>query len=166
MSGDSLCTGEGGVQNHDSSSSTMFNNNGGEQNMEEFTQQLFENLITATRISNNLPTEEEYQFYASFKPFKHKMNDLGKRILNLTQNFLQHDENNTKAPVINDSDDVDEVTEKYDDVVDFVDSLFEKVVCVYIPLYSLLRSLAQGLRVYLVSGDKEDRGDREDDREG
>ena len=104
----------------------MFNN-GGDQNLDEFTQELFTKLLSATRISNNLPTEDEYQFYASFKPFKSKMNELGKRLLDLTQNFLQHDEN-IKAPIINDSDDVDEVTEKFDEVVDFVDRLIEKVV--------------------------------------
>lgn len=74
-----------------------------------------------------MPTEDEYQFYASFKPFKTKMNEIGKRLLDLTQNFLQHDEN-AKAPILNDSDDVDEVTEKFDEVVDFVDRLIEKVV--------------------------------------
>jgi hypothetical protein len=104
----------------------MFNN-GGDQNLDVFTQELFTKLLSATRISNNLPTEDEYQFYASFKPFKTKMNELGKRLLDLTQNFLQHDEN-AKAPIINDSDDVDEVTEKFDEVVDFVDRLIEKVV--------------------------------------
>lgn len=112
-----------------STSQTMFNNNGGgdQQNLDEFTQELFSKLLTATRISNNLPTEDEYQFYTSFKPFKTKMNEIGKRLLDLTQNFLQHDES-TKAPIINDSDDVDEVTEKFDEVVDFVDRLIEKVV--------------------------------------
>ncbi len=104
----------------------MFNN--GEANLDEFTQQLFEKLINATQVSNNLPSEDEYQYYASFKPFKNKMSEFGKRLLNLTQNFLQHD-TNAKAPVINDSDDVDEVTEKFDEVVDFVDRLIEKVVC-------------------------------------
>lgn len=96
--------------------------------MEDFTQGLFAHLITGTRISNNLPSEDEYQFYASCnKPFKNKMSELGKRLLDITQNLLQHDDN-AKAPVINDSDDVDEVTEKFDEVVDFVDRLIEKVV--------------------------------------
>lgn len=105
----------------------MFNNGADQKNLEEFTQELFSQLVTATRMSNNLPSEDEYQFYSTFKPFKSKMNEIGKRLLDITQNFLQH-EDNTKAPVINDSYDVDEVTEKFDEVVDFVDRLIEKVV--------------------------------------
>lgn len=123
----------------------MFNN-GGDQNLDEFTQQLLEKLITATRLSNTLPTEDEYQFYSSFKPFKSKMNDFGKRLLDLTQNFLQHDETNTKAPVINTSDDVDEVTEKFDEVVDFVDRLIEKVVCLFNIPYNLNPLCARNVR--------------------
>lgn len=123
----------------------MFNN-GGEQNLDEFTQQLFQKLITATRISNNLPTDDEYQFYASFKPFKSKMDDFGKRLLDLTQNFLTHDAN-AKAPIINDSDDVDYVTEKFDEVVDFVDRLIEKVVSAHHPLLHCITNAACACKI-------------------
>lgn len=122
----------------------MFNN-GGEQNLDEFTQKLFEKLITATHISNSLPTEDEYQFYASLKPFKTKMNEFGKRLLDLTQNFLQHD-TNSKAPIINDSDDVDDVTEKFDEVVDFVDRLIEKVVSKFMNTRAYIENATQGIR--------------------
>ena len=102
----------------------MFENGQDSHNLDQFTQQLFEKLITATKISNNLPSEEDYQYYASFKPFKSEMSDFGKRLFGLTQNFLHHE-----TGASNLGEDVDDVPDKFEEVVDFVDRLIEKVVC-------------------------------------
>lgn len=102
----------------------MFENDKDTQNLDQFTQQLFDKLITATKITNNLPSEDDFQYYASFKPFKSEMEDFGKRLYNLTQNFLQHERPDTVIP-----EDMDDEADKFEDVVDFVDRLMEKVVC-------------------------------------
>lgn len=88
-----------------------------------FAQSVFEKLIEATKISNTTTFSDEYNYYKAFRPFKEQINLLGKRILTLAHQLLEHKNPNTPALVS-----IDDVTESFDSVVDIVDELIEEVV--------------------------------------
>lgn len=99
----------------------------GSNSLDNYTQELFENLISATKTSNEFPDSQNYSYYTTYGPFKSRMNNFGQRLLDLTQGFLQLEKGN-KAPIINDLEDAEDLLEQFEAVTDVVDSIIEKVV--------------------------------------
>jgi exosome complex exonuclease RRP6 len=87
-----------------------------------FAQSVFEKLIEATKISNSIPSSDEYNYYNTFRPFKDQIALLGKRLLSLAHRLLE--QKKPSAPVLAT---IDDVTESFDSVVDIVDELIEEV---------------------------------------
>ncbi|EGG17241.1 3'-5' exonuclease [Cavenderia fasciculata] len=109
------------------------NNIGGDilidqNNLEVFSKNLYGNLISAIKISNQLPIDEDYSYYSTYPAFREKMNQFGRRLLNLTDNFVQS-ENPKHSPLFdtNDNEDVEDVSERFTNIVEVVDGIIDKV---------------------------------------
>ncbi|KAM9971238.1 hypothetical protein ACTFIW_011214 [Dictyostelium discoideum] len=118
------------------SNNNTFNENGTTNDrVEQFSKQLFGGLVQAAKLSNNLPSEEDYSYYETFPEFKLKMNSLGKRLLNLAQNFVQSE--NPKSDLsLTDTNDVDDLSDRFSGIVDIVDGMIDKVDKTIDPKYN------------------------------
>ncbi|KAM9972782.1 hypothetical protein ACTFIR_012151 [Dictyostelium discoideum] len=118
------------------SNNNTFNENGTTNDrVEQFSKQLFGGLVQAAKLSNNLPSEEDYSYYETFPEFKLKMNSLGKRLLNLAQNFV-HSENPKSDLSLTDTNDVDDLSDRFSGIVDIVDGMIDKVDKTIDPKYN------------------------------
>ncbi|KAL6069801.1 Exosome component 10 [Balamuthia mandrillaris] len=100
------------------------------QSFDHFSKQLFGQVLQATRLANALPPEEDFLYYASFRPFRTRMRHLGDQLLDLTQEFITHESSGGAASSsarVNSRDDPDDVTDRYEAVIDVVDTLLERV---------------------------------------
>eukprot|EP01102_Stenamoeba_stenopodia_P020888 TRINITY_DN8292_c0_g1_i1.p1 TRINITY_DN8292_c0_g1~~TRINITY_DN8292_c0_g1_i1.p1 ORF type:complete len:1022 (-),score=235.38 TRINITY_DN8292_c0_g1_i1:83-3148(-) len=93
--------------------------------VDQFAQQLFGRLVETTRIANELPEDEEYNYCASFRPFRDRMTDYGKRIASLSQKIVDHQQTGVSSSFYN--LELDEIIDRFDSVVDFVDNVIERV---------------------------------------
>lgn len=98
--------------------------------VDHFNQGLFEKFVKATKTANALPKADEFKYFSTVSTFRSHMDEFGQRILNLMQNFLTK-EAGEKAPIINDFEDADEVSDNFEIMTDVVDSLLEKVACLF-----------------------------------
>jgi hypothetical protein len=114
------------------------NNFLGAKNFDAYTGDLFDKLIKATKASNGLPDSDNFKYYQNYAPFKSAMNNVGQRLLDLTQKFLDF-EKGEKAPLVNVYEESDEVLEQFDSIIDVVDSLIERVVRTFL-LFTLTNS--------------------------
>ncbi|KAF2070299.1 hypothetical protein CYY_008379 [Polysphondylium violaceum] len=121
--------------NNNNNNSNSDQSNQDNEKLEQFSKNLFSNLITATKISNNLPSEEDYSYYETFPQFRVKMNDIGKRLLNLTQNFVQSEDPKTNLSFV-DTNDTEELSDRFNGIVDLVDGMIDKVDKTIDPKYS------------------------------
>eukprot|EP01103_Thecamoeba_quadrilineata_P014932 TRINITY_DN4571_c0_g1_i1.p1 TRINITY_DN4571_c0_g1~~TRINITY_DN4571_c0_g1_i1.p1 ORF type:complete len:850 (-),score=160.48 TRINITY_DN4571_c0_g1_i1:118-2667(-) len=92
---------------------------------EKFSQELFSLLMDLTKLSNTLPTEEDYNYYSSFRPFKSKVSLLGSQVLSMTQNFLEYE--SSIVPKFTEYEDVEDVVDNFPSIVDVVDGMIERV---------------------------------------
>lgn len=100
---------------------------GAYNNFDAYTGDLFDKLLKATKAANGLPDADNFKYYLNYPPFRGSMNNVGQRLLDLTQKFLDF-EKGEKAPLLNVYDDSEDVLEQFDSVIDVVDTLIEKVV--------------------------------------
>ncbi|PSN43819.1 Exosome component 10 [Blattella germanica] len=94
----------------------------GFQTFEAFRQAAFKSLMEATRNSNNLPINENWDYYSSFAPFKRIMNAEGVKVLELIRMVLQHQ--GMKGNILR-----RDFEEKFDLIVEANDSILERVSC-------------------------------------
>ncbi|GAM21379.1 hypothetical protein SAMD00019534_045540 [Acytostelium subglobosum LB1] len=99
------------------------------ESVEAFQKSLLGNLISAIKISNQLPLDEDYSYYTTYPVFKNKMNQLGNRLLTLTQRFVtfENQKNNPHIFEKHTAEDVDDISELFPSVVDVVDTIIDKV---------------------------------------
>ncbi|KAG0182777.1 exosome nuclease subunit [Apophysomyces sp. BC1021] len=99
------------------------------EQFKEFQGSLFKALVSATTAATGLPSDD-LGFYRSLdRDFAKDLDQVGSRLLRLSNQLLQHCAGDTGADAST-YDDVDDVTDRYGGVIDVVDSLFEKAdVC-------------------------------------
>jgi hypothetical protein len=96
-------------------------------NLDTYSQDLLGKLLNATKSTTELPDADSYKYYLGYPPFKSKMNDIGRRLLGLTQGFLQFEKGN-KVPVLSTMPDAEDAEDQFELVTDIIDNLIEKVV--------------------------------------
>eukprot|EP01133_Synstelium_polycarpum_P003459 gene3459-3934_t len=84
---------------------------------EAFSRNLYGNLISAIKITNTLPLDEDHSYYATFPDFKTRMGDFGKRLLQLTQNLAQT-EDPKRSSLFDVDDEVDEIADQFSGIVE------------------------------------------------
>lgn len=92
---------------------------------------IFTGIRDFEKLSYNFPENEDYQYYkTTSKAFRSKMEDYGKKSLTLIQNLINKETNN-KSKTINllEIDDPEEISQQYDDVIELIDDIIERVVC-------------------------------------
>ncbi|XP_013416312.1 exosome component 10-like [Lingula anatina] len=97
----------------------------GHSDVSLFSQQALQSVMGAIRASNELPAAgNDYDFYSSFGGFRELMNVEGRRVLQLMQDLLKHQ--NVKGNLSGGSQSV-EVEDKFDVLVDANDQMLERV---------------------------------------
>ncbi len=102
------------------------------ESLDQWTQGVFDALITATRAVAKLPRDQDYGYYSSFVPFKKEMSREGDRLLGLTQRLLQMAEPRHAPKLIDPNhqqgNNVEDVAYRFDTTaVDVLDTLLEAV---------------------------------------
>ena len=97
-------------------------------------EEIFKNIMHIEKLSNNFPENEDYQYYKTTSaPFRSKVKDYGGKILTLIQLLIDKEKGNEKNTInLLSSSDPEEISQKYDDVIEIVDDIIEKVVCHFI----------------------------------
>eukprot|EP01112_Ceratiomyxa_fruticulosa_P011565 TRINITY_DN3145_c0_g1_i2.p1 TRINITY_DN3145_c0_g1~~TRINITY_DN3145_c0_g1_i2.p1 ORF type:complete len:998 (+),score=245.46 TRINITY_DN3145_c0_g1_i2:282-3275(+) len=95
--------------------------------VDQFTKNLVSTLVSGTKEANNFPGSTDYQYYASYTPFKTKMDELGRKIIGLAQNFIQHEKPTNSTLLLDDDDDLNDISNRFEQVVDVVDGIVERV---------------------------------------
>jgi hypothetical protein len=100
--------------------------------VEAFGRGLVGRLATAAAIANELPEGEDFSFlstasFAGPDSFRPTMRKLQHRLLGLAQELIAH-ELPRNPPRVDDAADPDDVTDRFEAVVDSTDLLLEKVV--------------------------------------
>eukprot|EP01116_Phalansterium_solitarium_P020725 TRINITY_DN619_c0_g1_i1.p1 TRINITY_DN619_c0_g1~~TRINITY_DN619_c0_g1_i1.p1 ORF type:complete len:857 (-),score=388.24 TRINITY_DN619_c0_g1_i1:349-2919(-) len=101
----------------------------GEHTVDSFSQQLFESLVGATKISHRLPPPDDFRYLASFGGFKRRSAAAGTRLLALANRLLQlpGTDAHPMPPLLDADADADTVSQQFDDVVDVIDGFLEKI---------------------------------------
>lgn len=95
----------------------------------EYQESLFKSLVAATNAANALPSDD-LGFYRSLdRQFAKDLDTCGSRLLTVANNVVQHCSGDTGAEFMA-VDDVDDATFRFNNVIDVVDGLLEKAVCV------------------------------------
>lgn len=103
------------------------------KNMEPFLQSFLSAMVDLTRESSDLPLGAEYQYMLTFPSFRANMNDMGQKVLHLTQKLIDShtaDAGPDKPDLLSVSD-ANDAEDVYGEVSDVVDSLVERVVRVF-----------------------------------
>ena len=91
----------------------------------DFTRALLADLVRGTRMSNALPSEDTRDFAnASFPAFQTNVAGLGPRLTGMMQGFV--DQHTAGGPT-NPSLGIDDVSERFDSIVDLTDRMLERV---------------------------------------
>jgi len=107
--------------------------------MEEQIETLFLELVQSTNFSNSIPKPEadggDYEFYSTDATFRTRMQATGKSLLSLLNTVLDAQSHPSVSPANRKSGqsslqiyNADDLTDKFGDVVDVLDSVLEKVV--------------------------------------
>lgn len=99
-------------------------------NMDNFLHTVLLSLVEASKIAQNLPVENEYQYMSTYSSFRSNMATIGTRLLRLGQNLVDSNLANAGAgkPDLISIIDAQDAEDVYDDVSDVVDAMIERVV--------------------------------------
>lgn len=92
---------------------------------------IFTYLREFEKLSHDFPDNEDYQYYkTTSKVFRSKMKHYGKKALTLIQNLINKEQENKSSSInLLEIDDPEEISQQYDDVIEIVDDIIERVVC-------------------------------------
>lgn len=91
---------------------------------DEFSQGLFNALISCSQISNTLPDTDDQKYFATFPSYQLKISQIGESLLRLKQRFLDHNQSDAKITDL-ENEDLEEVYNER--IVDCVDNILDKV---------------------------------------